>query len=123
MRLPSAIPCRSTVYPKADIVRISDNGTLSVNFPPSFTLNIRSLALSRVYDSAPLLAISQLLQRSPFLRNLRKLCITTALATTRGLDATMTSCGPYLGYFKLVLNYVGTFIVETIEVYQAEIKQ
>lgn len=99
-----------------------DNSTLPANFPPFFALDIHSLALSHVYEGAPLLAMSQLLQRSPFLCNLRKLCITTALATTRGLDAIMTSCGPYLEYFKLVLNCTGMFLVETIKAYQTQIK-
>lgn len=96
---------------------LPNHTTLPDEFPSSVALNAHSVTISHFYNDGPLRIMSHLLQKSPFVHNLRRLCITTtALAATPGITAMLESCGSYLQYLKLVISCPSTSIVATFEV-------
>lgn len=83
---------------------VRDRDRLVDRVPPSVSLDVRSLTISKTFDDPPLLTISELLSRSPFVRNLSRLTLdNTSLMAVNGVDTMMAALGTHLEYFKLTL--------------------
>lgn len=81
-----------------------DRDRLMDRVPSSVSLDVSSLTISKTYDDPPLLTISELLSRSPFVRNLSRLTLdNTSLMAVSGIDTMIATLGTHLEYFKLTL--------------------
>lgn len=83
---------------------VCDRDRLTDRVPSSVSLDVRSLTTSKTYDDPPLLTISELLSRSPFVRDLSRLTLdNTSLMAVSGIDTMIATLGTHLEYFKLTL--------------------